>query len=236
MTTKTTQPHGEIPKYGAASKYLGEEGVLYFQQQNAAGLLASKYNEFIFRPYVGEGDDVLDFGCGGGHLLNVLNPRKKVGVEINPAARAQAAKSGISVYASLDEVQGQTFSRIVTSHALEHVPSPYEALVQLRELLRPDGLLVWLSPMEDWHAKHQQRWNPDDADLHLYTWTPLLLGNLLKVAGYKPASVSVLVHACPPALISEPLWNLGPPLFHLAARMWAVLRRQRQIVAVAAPS
>ena len=233
---RKTEPDGKIPQYGAASKYLGEEGELYFQQQNAGGVLASKYNEFIFRPYVGGEDDVLDFGCGGGHLLNVLNPRKKVGVEINPAARAQAARLGVSVYSSIDEVQGMTFSRIVTSHALEHVPNPYQALVQLRELLRPDGLLVWLAPMDDWHARHQKRWNPDDADLHLYTWTPLLMGNLLRVAGYKPRSVSLLVHACPPALVSERLWNMGQPLFHLAAYLCAVLRKQRQIIAVAAPS
>jgi SAM-dependent methyltransferase len=232
---RKTEPDSKIPQYGAASKYLGEEGELYFEQQNAGGVLASKYNEFIFRPYVSEKDDVLDFGCGGGHLLNVLNPWKKVGVEINPAARAQAAQLGVSVYSSLDEVRGQTFSRIITSHALEHVPNPYQALVQLRQMLRPDGLLLWLAPMDDWHAKHQKRWNPDDDDLHLYTWTPLLMGNLLRVAGYRPESVSILVHACPPAIISERLWNISPSLFHFAARFWAMARKQRQIFAVVAP-
>lgn len=235
MTGKT-ESDNKIPSYGAASKYLGEEGELYFRQQNAGGSLASKYNEFIFRPYISKEDDVLDFGCGGGHLLNVLNPRKKVGIEINPAARAQAAQLGVSVYSSIDEVQDMTFSRIITSHALEHVPNPYEALVQLRQLLRPDGLLLWLAPIDDWHSKHQKRWNPDDADLHLYTWTPLLMGNLLRVAGYKPKSISILVHACPPPFVSENLWNIGQPLFHFAAYMWAILCKQRQIIAVAAPS
>lgn len=124
-----------IPSYGAASKYLGAEGEAYFQQQDAAGILASKYNEFIFRPYVNDDDDVLDFGCGGGHLLNHLKPRTKVGVEINPAARKHAARFGISVYSSLAEIENQTFSRIITSHALEHVPSPCEALAQLKPLL-----------------------------------------------------------------------------------------------------
>src|SRR6266568_2291137 len=109
-----------LPLYGAAGKYLGAEGEAYFQRQNASGILASKYNEFIFRPYVSKDDDVLDFGCGGGHLLNILNPKTKVGVEINPAARTHAAQLGISVYRSLDEVESQTFSRIITSHALEH--------------------------------------------------------------------------------------------------------------------
>jgi hypothetical protein len=102
-------------------------------------------------------------------------------------------------------------------------------------MLRPDGLLLWLAPMDDWHAKHQKRWNPDDDDLHLYTWTPLLMGNLLRVAGYRPESVSILVHACPPAIISERRWNISPSLFHFAARFWAMARKQRQIFAVVAP-
>lgn len=218
--------------YGATGTYLGLEGEKYFERQKASGV-ASKYNEFIFRPFVGRDDDVLDFGCGGGNLLSVLNPRTKVGVEINPAARKHAASLGISVNGSLDEVGNQTFSRIITSHALEHVPGPCEALTSLKRFLRPEGLLLWLSPMDDWRSRPQRRWNPDDPDMHLYAWTPLLIGNLLKAAGYAPQSVSIVVHAFPPSGISETLWRINPSLFHFAARLWAIARKQRQIFAVA---
>jgi SAM-dependent methyltransferase len=233
MTREASGDKNSAPSYGAASKYLGAEGEAYFQQQNASGILASKYNEFIFKPYVSEADDVLDFGCGGGHLLNALEAKTKTGVEINPAARRQAAKLGLLVYSSIEEVSDHSFSRIITSHALEHVPSPFEALVQLRRLLKPNGLLVWLSPLDDWRAANQRGWNPDDADMHLYAWTPLLLGNLLKLAGYKPESISILTHAFPPAMIGERFWKLNPALFHFAARVWAMILKQRQIVAVA---
>lgn len=222
-----------LPSYGATEKYLGELGEAYFQRQNATGILASRYNQFIFEPYISERDDVLDFGCGGGHLLQVLNPGTKTGVEINPAARARAAQLGISVFSSLEELGSKTFSRIVTSHALEHVPSPYEVLAQMRRFLRPDGLLLWLSPMDDWRARHQRSWTANDADMHLYTWTPLLIGNLLSAAGYVPHSVSVLSHACPPAIVSERLWKISPSLFHSIARICAIVRKQRQIFVVA---
>lgn len=221
------------PSYGATGTYLGREGERYFERQQTSGVLASKYNEFIFRPFVSKDDDVLDFGCGGGNLLSILNPRTKVGVEINPAARKRASQSGIAAYSSLAEIKEQTFSRVVTSHALEHVPNPYDALCQLRQVLRPDGLLLWLSPMDDCHTRRQKRWKPSDFDKHLYTWTPLLMGNLLEAAGYSPETVSIVVHACPPAVISETLWKINKPLFHLAARAWAMARRQRQIFAVA---
>ena len=220
--------------HSPSSRYLGAEGEAYFRQQDASSILVSKYNEFMFKPYVGKDDDVLDFGCGGGRLLSRLNPRTKVGVEINPAARSQAEQSGISVFGSLDELEkSQTFSRIITSHALEHVGNPLESLIQMKHHLRPDGLLLWLSPIDDWRAPHQRNWNPKDVDMHLYTWTPLLIGNLLKVGGYKPESVSILVHACPPS--SERLWNLSPALFHFVARLWAIARKQRQIFVVASP-
>ena len=184
-----------MPAYGAASKYLGDEGKLYFQRQSSAGVLAAEFNKFIFAPHVSQQDDVLEFGCGGGYLLYTLGAKSKIGVDINPAARAQAARLGITTYGTLDELGDRTFSKIVTSHALEHVPNPYEALVRLKSFLRPGGKLLWLSPMDDWRLKHQRRWRADDPDMHLYAWTPLLIGNLLKTAGYVPEAVSILRHA-----------------------------------------
>lgn len=230
------QPAGqnvEAPAYGAASKYLGGEGEEYFQRQSSAGMLAAEFNKFIFAPHVSEEDDLLEFGCGGGYMLYTLNARSKVGVDINPAARVQAARLGLTTYSTLDGIKGMSFSKIITSHALEHVPNPYEALTQLRPFLRPGGKLLWLSPMDDWRRKHQRRWREGDPDMHLYAWTPLLIGNLLVTAGYTPETVSILTHAFPPLAISKRLWKLNPSLFHSAAFVCALVRRQRQIVAVA---
>lgn len=225
----------DVPLYGASDKYLGDEGEAYFRWQRNIGLASAKFNSFIFDPYVSHQDDVLEFGCGGGYLLHSLTARTKVGVDINPAARAQATRLGLTVYGSLDEILDQRFSRILTSHALEHVPNPYEALIQLKSLLMPEGLLVWLSPMDDWRTATQRQWRSDDLDMHLYAWTPLLMGNLLKSAGYSPRSISIITHAFPPLGLSQKLWKISPSLLHGSARIWAVLRRRRQILAVASP-
>src|SRR5262245_66414015 len=48
-------------------------------------------------------DDRIEFGCGGGYLLHILRARSKVGVDVNPAARAQAARLGIETHATLAE-------------------------------------------------------------------------------------------------------------------------------------
>jgi SAM-dependent methyltransferase len=222
-----------MPAYGAAAKYLGDEGELYFQRQSSAGILAAEFNKFVFAPHITEQDDILEFGCGGGYMLYALSARSKVGVDINPAARAQAARLGITTYGTLDEIKDRSFSKIITSHALEHVPNPYEALVQLKSFLKPDGKLLWLSPMDDWRLKHNKRWRPNDADMHLYAWTPMLIGNLLATAGYVPEEVSILTHAFPPLAISKRLWKLNPSLFHTAAFTYALIRKQRQILALA---
>jgi SAM-dependent methyltransferase len=222
--------------YGAIERYLDDDGVAYFLRQNVSAPFVTWVNRFFFEPYICPEDDVLDFGCGGGHLLNWLTCRTKTGVDINPAARTSANMLGISTAATLDELEGHTFSRIITSHALEHVPSPYGALIQLKKLLRPDGLFIWLSPIDDWRAKHQRLWTPNDYDQHIYTWTPLLLGNLLQTTGYNPTSVTVVTHAIPPAVIAQRLWRASPRLFHLAARLWAAVQNRRQILAIATPA
>lgn len=221
-----------FPSYGVVAKYLGGEGQRYFDAQDYSGILAAKYNRFIFQPYLTEQDDVLDFGCGGGHLLNSFNVRTKVGVEINPVARAHAAQLGISVFSELDNLQDCTFSKVITSHALEHVPNPFDALVHLKRLLRKDGMLIWLSPLDDWRTKHQRGWKPNDPDMHLYAWTPLLMGNLLCAAGYKPLHISVLAHATLPDIVGERLWRISPSLYGLAASIRSVLQKRRQLVAI----
>jgi SAM-dependent methyltransferase len=221
---------------GDSGRYQGDKGEAYFRWQKTIGTLSADFNHFIFKPHVSPDDQVLEFGCGGGYLLQKLDARVKVGIDINPAARREAASLGLQVYESLDEIGDQRFSRVVTSHTLEHVPNPHESLVCLRRFLKPDGLLLWLSPMDDWRRHNQRRWKPNDTDMHLYAWTPLLMGNLLNAAGYEAQSISIVTHAFPPLAIGKRLWSISPLLFHTAARVCAIVGKQRQILAVASTS
>ena len=51
-------------------------------------------NFHTFSDFIKETDKVLDFGCGGGYLLNELNCADKYGVDINPVALEEASKWG----------------------------------------------------------------------------------------------------------------------------------------------
>lgn len=235
MEEQTTSANVRPAMDLAGRYYQGERGDSYFSRQNPGGVAAARYNLWLFEPYVSADDELLDFGCGGGHLLSALQARSRTGVELNPAARRVATSQGLTVFSDLGQIKDRRFDRIVTSHTIEHVGDPLHTLTRLYGLLKPNGLLIWLSPMDDWRSRNQRTWHPDDPDMHLYTWTPLTIGNLLATAGFLPLSVRIVTHAIPPRL-HERLWKASPVLFHATARLWSVISKRRQILAVARPA
>jgi SAM-dependent methyltransferase len=211
--------------------YQGEAGRKYFAHQEKGGRHAA-WNMHIWERQIGPEDDVIEFGCGGGQLLKEIVARTKLGVEVNPAAIEHASSLGIEVRTSLAEVPSASFSLAISSHALEHVASPFETLKELRRVLRPSGRLVLLLPLDDWRSPIHRKYRSDDIDMHIYTWTPQGLGNLLKTAGFVPREVRVLTHAWPPRG-GQLLSRLNPALFHSASFATAFLLRRRQLLAVA---
>jgi SAM-dependent methyltransferase len=200
------------------------------RQKKKSGLNVNRYLPYIL-PYFSETDTVLDFGCGIGELLNNLPGAKKVGIEVNPASREYGRETGLEVYASPQELPDVlTFSRIVSTHALEHTLSPSTVLQQLRPHLIADGLLILVLPLDDWRAKSQARWSHDDVHKHLYAWTPNTIGNLLIASGYAPQEISVLNRAHPPRF-SKQLLQTG--LYQFAGWGTAVLLKRRQLIAIA---
>ncbi len=216
---------------GALGHYVGEAGRGYFQWQNRLGRSAGEWNAPFFASHILPSHSVLDFGCGAGHLLAALPGRRKVGVEINPAARAAGALYGFPIVAELGELGPERFDVILSSHALEHVPAPHDVLRDLRNHLTPNGLLLLLLPLDDWRARAQRDLAGPDVNMHLYCWTPRALANLLVAAGFSPRTVRVVARAFPP--LASRLWRLGRPCFELAAFVQAVVRRQRQLFASA---
>lgn len=217
-----------------ADLYRGTRGESYFARQAAAGTRAATMNLFVWAPHVRPNDAVVEFGCGGGDLLHVLPGARKVGVEINPAAVARARALGLEVHDSLGALPSAAFTRAISSHALEHVESPAAVLRELRRVLRVDGELLLLLPLDDWRQRGQRQFRAGDFDMHLYAWTPLTLGNLLVTTGFAPREVEVLDHAWPPRM-SEQLYRASPGLFHAAARLTSVVMRKRQLFARATP-
>ncbi len=91
----------------------------------------------------------LDIGCSIGILLKHFQAayhNTGVGVEPGEAHRLQARNEGLTVYATLDELEKaaeERFDLISMSHVLEHLSDPAGYLTHLREsVLVPEGWLL----------------------------------------------------------------------------------------------
>jgi cyclopropane fatty-acyl-phospholipid synthase-like methyltransferase len=201
----------------------------YFEGQRVSGEFGGRAELVKYQEFVKPGDSVLDFGCGGGFLLANLQCTNRMGVEVNPSARAVCAAMGVPAVASLDEVPDGWADVVVSNHALEHVVDPYAQLNRLRSKLKPGGKLVLCLPCE----RHDTAYDPDDTDKHLFTWSPLNAGNLVSLCGFRVLESRVFSHKFPPGY-RHLQRVLGWSGFHLAARLWARLdRRMTQVRVVA---
>ena len=92
----------------------------------------------------------LDFGCGFGSLVEIMNDHNlpTIGIEPNTACRGRSNKKVRNkIYASPESLQGQEFTLIILSHVLEHLPDPVGTLIHLKSRLRPFGYIMIEIPL-----------------------------------------------------------------------------------------
>lgn len=215
------------PTYGTSMHYSGESGIKYLAWQDSRGQINGFINARKFKKYDFRQSTVLDFGSGTGNLLNSINAAIKIAIEVNIAAHQLIIQRGIVAYANIESVPSESVDFAISNHALEHVPYPIQALREIKRTLKPGGQLLLVVPVDDW--RNQKKYNPNDINHHLNTWTPLLLGNSLKEAGFdvEPSDISILSHAWFPGYFR--FYQM--PGFDLICKIYSVLRRRRQIFA-----
>jgi len=117
----------------------------------------------LLSPQTKEAACVLDHGCGPGHFAGYLMRKgwRVEGVEIAESAAAMARAEGVRVFDSVATIpDGQRrYDAIVSLNVFEHVPEPMEALIELRQVLKPGGFVVIrvpndFSPLQE--IAHQQ--------------------------------------------------------------------------------
>ena len=215
------------------SNYTGETGRAYFERFQSEFLSAdigrrkaAKLNAFLQPSW-----SIVDFGCSAGQITALLAVREKVGVEINETAAKFAHETHkLRVVASLSELADGVYDAVVTHHVLEHVTDPVSVLAQFRRVLKPGGRAVIVVPAEAaWYRRHNH-WR-DEINKHLYSWTPLSLGNLCTAVGLN-------VETAMPATYTEPSRFLGPlNRLPYSGRLMGLLRQvlkgESEIVVVA---
>jgi SAM-dependent methyltransferase len=190
--------------------------------------LTAVANAGLFQDFINSTDSVLQFWCGGGYLLNALVCGDKFGVDANPKYREHAQQTfGFRVAPNLEGFTN--LDVVISCHTLARLPHPLKTLSDAYKALRDGGTLVLLVPCYG----HKNKYTEFNFEQHLYSWSPLDIGNLVRRAGFTVLSVERIWHRIPPkgGLV---LKYGGERLFQLACRICGHLfRKQVQIRVVA---
>lgn len=189
----------------------------YFSYQKPIGEFGGWANKTKFDKYIKETDTVVDFGCGGGYLLNNIVAARKIGVEVNVEAIKQANLFGVEVYTQVSGLKfiGTPVDVIISNHALEHVKDPLNQLIELKKILKVGGLIIFVVPSESVNVEYK----PGDVNQHLYTWSPMCLGNLFTQAGFTVLECKEYAHRWPPNYLE--LGRQGREIFDKACEQYA---------------
>ncbi len=206
----------------------------YFAWQRRVGRFGGQANAFKFTRSVKPADTVIDFGCGGGFLLKEIECARRIGIEPNSSAHEQIAANEVTPFGSpqdcLAELGEGIADVIISNHALEHSLNPMQEIKALMPLLKKGGRIHFVVPCDSISVG----WKPDDMHFHLYSWSPMNLGNLITEAGYTVTEAGSIVHKWPPGYLKiQKLF--GWRGFHLICRIYGHLARswfQSEVVAI----
>lgn len=133
-----------------------------------------------------EGARLLDVGCGTGFVLERLRERYEAfGVDVSPLAVELCRARGLDRVAvgsteDLSAVEACRFSGIFLLDVLEHLDDDLGALVRLREVLAPGGVVIITVPA------FMFLWSPhDEVNEHRRRYRLAELRRLLARAGFE---------------------------------------------------
>jgi SAM-dependent methyltransferase len=162
-----------------------------------------------------KGSRIVDVGCGdGGGLGRWARKRgfEYLGLDISEAALAKARELGLTVEriedaASLPLRDGEA-GAVTCLEVLEHLLNPMDAVLEIKRVLAPGGVLVATVPNAAYWVRRVElgilgRFNPyGDArskdepwrDPHVRFFTRRTLVGMMRMAGFEDVSVSAESH------------------------------------------
>ena len=134
---------------------------------------------------------VLDIGCGFGESLGYHRNRgcDAHGVEADTNILRVAQRHGLNVKTGLFDArqyEAESFDVVTLDQVIEHVSSPLEVLNGIRQVLKPDGMLVLSTPNANgWGAMlFGQRWIHWHAPYHQQFFSRQSMAQAAEAAGY----------------------------------------------------
>ena len=132
------------------------------------------------------GKQLLDFGCGTGDFLEIVqkNGWNVSGIEPNEKARSISnIKTNDSVFDAnhFFNLKENSFDVITLWHVLEHLPDLDAHIIQFKKLLQPDGTLIIAVPnFKSYDANHYKEfWAAYDTPRHLWHFSKTAISKLM---------------------------------------------------------
>ena len=136
----------------------------YFNWYKKIGKFGAIFNKNKFSPYIKKSDVVLDFGCGGGYLLNNIECAEKYGLEINEVA-IEEAKEKFKIYKKTSDLPENKFDVSISNQVLQHCENPRLELLNLYKSLKNGKIVLCVLC-----AGPKLNYKKDDVNFQLYSW------------------------------------------------------------------
>jgi SAM-dependent methyltransferase len=229
MNPQNTDPAGQF--------YRGETGRHYHEEKRGLPSEALPWVISLrsekFCAHVKSTDVVLEFGVGSGWNLAGLKCARKMGFDIADSVAEKLGKLQIEFVKDMQSVPDQTIDVAICHQTLEHLTRPFEALLDLRRILKTTGRLILHVPWE--HERRYRYYDASEPNHHLYNWNAQNIGNLVSVAGFKIESLRVVSYGYDrfAAVIAHRL-HLGEKSFRIFRRGLISLKPLREVELIAA--
>ena len=128
----------------------------FYDREFSQDKYAAKISDHTHHPILGsfveqyhlENSPVLEVGCGRGAFQDLVT--RYVGVDLSERVARYLHKPFFCAGATALPFHDNSFEAVWSIHVLEHVPDPESALLEMRRVLKPGGLL-FLSPA--WYCR-----------------------------------------------------------------------------------
>jgi len=218
--------------YEEESYFGGEGGAGYSQYESQEAEYLATFREDVRRiaEFVPEGR-ILEVGCGYGYFLQCAIDAgyDAYGIDLSPAAVKWASERHPGrvfrgLLEEVPEIQNQQYDVIFGSHLIEHLTDPTAFMRTASRLLRPGGLVVFVTPnIKSLLARVSgPRWVSFKIPEHVSYYDPHTITELFHRTGFSVRAIdSAYQHYALPFVASRlrellhPVSRLVPPLERL---------------------
>jgi len=145
---------------------------------------------------------LLEVGCGNGSTLKQMLDLGWLaeGLDFDASSVTNARAKGLTVHHGdlvSSKFEDNTFDAVVMSHVIEHVPNPLIVLQESYRILKPDGILVVLTPNTAslGHWMYGRNWRGLEPPRHLHIFNTMSLRSMASLGGFAEVSCQSSVRA-----------------------------------------